>query len=194
MKEVLITIIVLVFFNSCKESNEELIDRAISYKMQGKFAEAISIYTDIINKNSKLQVPYYNRGLCYVEVNDFSKALADFNKVMSLQEIGSFRFTYNEESPLASEVARAQVPYNDALYQRAQVLCNMDSIKSSYRDFRVLVDENYEKSNCLLWQGILWIKGGDKKKACNLFNQAKKFALNEQDLEEANKFITEYCK
>lgn len=114
---------------------------------------------------------------------------------MSLQTHGSFIFTLNEDSPFADEEARAQVPYNDALYQRAQVKYFMDSLKSSFIDFQTLVDNNYEeKSNCLLWQGTIYIRSGKTDKACTYFDNAKQVALTNSDINEADKMIATYCR
>ena len=114
---------------------------------------------------------------------------------MDLHTLGGFIFTYNQDTPFADEEARTQVPYYDALYLRAQVKFDMDSLKSSYQDFRTLVSNNYEeKSNCLLWQGTIWIKSGNSGEGCNFFSQAKEFALTITDSLEAEKMIRIYCK
>jgi tetratricopeptide (TPR) repeat protein len=178
---------------SCKETKDDMINRAVKLKKEGKCKEAIEINSKLITNNYKLQVPYYNRGLCYLEMKDYPKALADFNKIMSLQTVGNVIIIYNPDVPDASDEAKYQVPYDDALYARAQVLYGMDSIEHSYRDFDRLVYKSYEKSNCLLWQGIIWVRSGNNENACVKFNKAKEAATNESDQKEAETFIRDHC-
>lgn len=95
-------------------------------------------------------------------------------------------FTFNKELPGADEEIRGQVPYYDALYQRAQVEYFMDSLKTSFLDFQILVDNNYKKNNCMLWQGTIYVRSGKTGKACIYFDKAKQAALTEDDKKEAD--------
>jgi len=195
MKFTSLLVFLILFISSCKETNEQLLDQAFRLSKQNKLQEAIKAYSDIIKKNKKIQLAYYNRGHCYFKLNKYREALWDFNKVMELHMRGNFIFSYNEDSPFADEEARTQVPYNDALYLRAQVKFDMDSLESSFQDFKILVADNYEeKSNCLLWLGTIWFKYGNTQKACEHFQKAKQFALTESDNKEAEKMISTYCQ
>ncbi|QGW27803.1 tetratricopeptide repeat protein [Phnomibacter ginsenosidimutans] len=194
IKPIFSLIIFLLFCTSCKQTNEQLLDKALSSSKQKKYDKAIETYTKVINRNNKLQLAYYNRGFDYLATKQYDKALWDFNKVMALQSHGDFIITYNQNSPFADEEARAQIPYNDALYQRAQVKYFMDSLKSSFIDFQTLVDNNYEeKSNCLLWQGTIYVRSGKTEKACTYFDNAKQVALTDDDRNEATEMIKTYC-
>ena len=192
-KSFLYTILLSIILVSCKQTNEELVNEGVHLAKQKKYKEAIKFYTKAINQNNKLQLAYYDRGFSFTGLKDYPNALNDFNKVLSLQTHGDFIFTENPNSPFASEEARMQVPYNDALYQRALVKYYMDSIESSFHDFQKLINENYEKSNCLLWQGSLLIKNGNTKKACECFENAKQFAINNDDTLQANEMIKIHC-
>lgn len=194
IKPIFSLVILLFLFESCTQTNEQLVHEAIQVSKQKKYDKAIEIYTKVINRNNKLQVAYYNRGLDYLAIKKYNEALADFNKVMSLQKHGDAIITYNTNTPYADEEARAQVPYYDALYQRAQVKYCMDSLKGAFIDFQTLIDNNYEgKSNCILWQGTIYIKSGKIDKACDCFDKAKQFALNEDNRKEADEMIKTYC-
>lgn len=169
-------------------------DKAYNLSKQKKYDKAIEVYNKVIKSNNKLQLAYYNRGFAYLGTKNYDKALWDFNKVMALQTYGSFIMTYDQDSPFADEEAKAQVSYNDALYQRAQVKYFMDSLKSSFIDFQTLVDNSYEeKSNCVLWQGTIYVRNGKIDKACEYFNKAKQFALTDDDRNEADKMLKTYC-
>jgi tetratricopeptide (TPR) repeat protein len=101
--------------------------------------------------------------------------------------------TYNQNMPYDNEEVRGQVPYLEALYERAIAKYHMDSIKSSFSDFQVCIDNNYEASNCALWQGNLWYKIGKKNKACDGYRKAKELAMEADDIKEADIMIDTYC-
>jgi len=184
----------IVLFVSCKQTNEQLLDKAYNLSKQKEYEKAIETYTKVIRRNAKIQLAYYNRGFAYLATKKYDRALSDFNKVMALQTHGEFIITYNEDSPIADEETRTQVPYNDALYQRAQVKYFMDSLASSFTDFQKLVDKGYqEKSNCTLWQGTICVRGGKPDKGCEYFGKAKQFALTDDDKKEADEMIKTYC-
>ncbi len=183
-----------LLLTSCKQTNEQLLDKAYNLINQKKYDKAIEIYNKVINRNSKLQLAFYNRGFAYLQLKKYKEALADFNKVIALQTYGDFVITYNKDLPYPDEETRTQVSYNEALYQRAQVKYFMDSLRSSFTDFQRLVDDNYEeKSNCMSWQGTIYIRSGNTDKACDYFFKAKQFALNDEDRNDAEDMIKTYC-
>ncbi|CAN5481343.1 hypothetical protein BH11BAC5_BH11BAC5_54540 [soil metagenome] len=184
----------LVVMSSCEQTADDIFDEAYSLHKRNKYEEAIKKYAEVIKKNDKLQLPYYNRGICFAAQKNYAKALVDFNKVLDLHMLGSFTFEYNQNSPLAIDEARFQVSYDDALYQRAQVYYNLNDVKNSLKEFQKLVFVNYEqKSNCLLWEGSIMIRVVDSAKACYYFSKAKEFAKNEDDSLEAEKMLKLYC-
>jgi tetratricopeptide repeat protein len=187
-------LLVAILLECCKQTNDDLINRGVALAKQKKYKDAIKLYTRVINRNDKIQLAYYDRGFSFMGLKIYALALRDFNKVLSLQTVGDFVYTENPNTPFSSDEARGQVPYNDALYQRARVKFYMDSLRSSFEDFQTLVNSDYEKSNCLTWQGTIWIRGGDKNKACEYFERAKQAASTEEDKQEANEFIKTYCQ
>jgi tetratricopeptide (TPR) repeat protein len=192
----------IIFFSvfvlsSCKKTNDQLFDEAYALTKKSEYKKAIKVYTSLLERNDKLQLAYYNRGYCYYSMKEYNKALEDFDRTIGLQTLGggSIIFTLNSESPFASEEAKYQVPYYDALYQRAQVYFFLGKNKESFNDFGVLIANEYEeKSNCYLWQGSIIINSGDTTKACSYFSNAKQFA-NSKTLEtEAEEMLVSFCK
>jgi tetratricopeptide (TPR) repeat protein len=194
IKSILGLLTFLILCVSCSQSNEQLLDKAYNFCKQKKYDKAIEIYTKVIKSNYKIQSAYYNRGIAYLETQKYDKAFWDFNRVMGLQTHGGYIITFNQDGPLANEETRTQVPYNDALYQRAQAEYYMDSLKSSFIDFQTLVNSNYEeKSNCMLWQGSIYIRSGKTDKACTYFEKARQSALSDEDKSDADEMIKTYC-
>jgi tetratricopeptide (TPR) repeat protein len=194
LKQLSIFVLLLSLLISCKETNDELLDKAYKLNTQKKYDQAIKIYNEVINRNNKLQLAFYNRGFAYLQLKKYNEALADFNSIISEQTDGNFVITYNKVLPHSDEELSAQVSFYDALYQRAQVKYYMDSLGSSFADFQRLVDDNYEeKSNCMSWQGTIYIRSGNSNKACEYFYKSKQFALNDEDRNDADEMIKTYC-
>lgn len=195
MKDIIKVKIITFFllFISCKQNNEQLLHSASDLQKKQKYNEAIQTLNKVIANNSNLQSAYYNRGLVYIEMKQYSEALADFDKVITLQTHGNARITYNPNAPFASEEIRFQIPYDDALYNRAIAKYFMDSLKSSFIDFQDLLDRNYERSNCLLWQGMIYIQNGNHEKACSYFSDAKRVAITDEQKNDVIDMITTYC-
>ena len=194
IKIIIYFFLAVIVLSSCKKTNDELFDEAYNLTKRKEYDKAIKVYTELIKRNRKLQLPYYNRGYCYYSKEDYSRALFDFNTVMELQTVGGFILTFNPNLPFAGEEARYQVPYYDALYQRAQINFYLEKDSASFEDFNMLIANNYvEKSNCYLWQGNIVLNNGDTAKACSYFLNSQKFANSELINQEAQKMLTKYC-
>lgn len=194
LKPIFSFFLILFILSSCKKTNTALFDEAYDLIKRNEFDKAINIYTDLVTRNKKFQLAYYNRGYCYYSIKNYSKALFDFNKVMELQTAGGFIFTMNNDSPFADEEAKYQVSYYDALYQRAQVNFYLEEDSAAFQDFNALIANNYaEKSNCYLWQGSIMLNWRDTAKSCSYFLNSQKFANNESIRQEAQKMLSMYC-
>lgn len=191
----------LIFFSlplfflvvSCNQTNEQLLHRANAYANESKHDKAIDIYTTVIKRNSKLQVAWYNRALAYQAIKKYDLALADLNKLTTLIPHEGYTAIININSPYADEETRGQVPYDDVLYQLAQVKFYVDSLESSFSDFQLLIGNNYKKCSCLLWQGAILVKRGETDSACTVFKSAKQFAVSNVEKQQSNEMTTVYC-
>jgi tetratricopeptide (TPR) repeat protein len=96
-------------------------------------------------------------------------------------------------APILGDEARFQVPFEDALYQRAGAKTQIDSLESAFNDFQLLIERNYKKSNCSAWQGFLYLQVGDTQKACACFQKAKNLAETDLDKGEAEQALGTYC-
>jgi len=188
--------ILLMFVASCNQTKEELLDEAYQLAKQKKYEVAIQVYTKVIKRNNRMQLAFYNRGIIYLKNKQYRQALFDFDRVMALQtnEDGSFKVSYNPDSPFATDEQKAQVPFEDALYQRAQARFYLDSLRGSLMDFQWLIKNEYrEKSNCTLWQGSIYIRMRNLEQACISFHKSKELAVTEDEKLEADRMIRMYC-
>ncbi|MGG9970258.1 tetratricopeptide repeat protein [Ferruginibacter sp. SUN002] len=181
---------ILIFLSACKRSTGEMFDEMKNLYKKKDYESAIKMCSKIIKRNKKLQEAYYYRGFCFWEQNKLSDALFDFEKILDMHmAAGGFRFELSSELAELNEEARYQIPYNDALYQKAQVEYEMGNLRNAYKDFQDLINENYEKSNCFLWLGTIMLKSGDEEKACLFFYQGKESADNDGDFANALKLL-----
>ena len=191
IKYILPSILLLTLCKPKKETVRDLVDKGIDLINEKKFDKAIVLYSKAIKLNPKVQLAIYNRGIAYAEIKEYSKALSDFNNVIELQTTG-VSFIDKDLNP--TDEGQGQVSYTDAVYQRAVVKSYMDSLKSSFVDFGIAIENHYaDSSNCLLWQGTLLGRGGQAAKACQYFERAKKCAPTLAKRQEAIDMIMKYC-
>ena len=169
---------------------------AHEFSVERKYEKAIEIYDALLERNARLQLAYYNRGICEMELKKYPSALDDFDRVINLQTNGGGNviLVLNKDMPFATDEAKAQVSYYDALYERAQVQFYLDSLDKSFTDFQtVVVNDANHKSNCLLWLGIIYNRKGNLDKACEYFKNAKATAVNSIDIKQADQLIDRNC-
>lgn len=162
-----------------------------------KYEKAIEKYTQVINNNNKIQLAYYNRGLCYLSTGEYLKSLEDFNTILGLKTIdgGTFVFELNSKAPGTSEETRYQVSYDDGIYGRAQARMHLDSLQFSYADFQSLVDRNYqEKVFCMLFQADIWHEMGNDSTACEFVQKARRIANRQDEINDCNNSLNMYCE
>lgn len=162
----------------CKESPDQLIREGIRLKDKGDNPGAIAKFQEVIGRNSKLQIAYYDQAICYSNLKEYGKALSNLNKILGMQGDSGFELIMNPDRPLATEEDKAYVPRMTVLFERALVKFSMDSLKSSFYDFKTCLENDYEKMDCYLWMGTIYIRCGDKAKGCALYKKANPFGNN----------------
>lgn len=171
-------------------------DQGVKLTDKGKCKEAIEKYSKIIANNNKIQLAYFNRGLCYIQTDEYKKALKDFNTILNLKTLGggTVVFTLNEQHSNIIEEAGYQVSYDDGIYGRAQARYYLDSLNEAYNDFQNLIKNNYpEKVFCILFQSDIWSATGDDSTACEYARRARKFAKRQDEIADCDRTIQSYC-
>lgn len=186
------TLCFALFISACNESISTQINKGYKLQEQGKYKEAIDVYSKVIKKNSKIQEAYYQRGYCFQQIGKFDNALWDYNTVIEMKGGENIRFEYipNKNLPFVTEDDPDQftVLFTEVRYQRGITNFSKDSLKSSFEDFKYCINSNYLKGSSYLWIGTIYNKYNIKEKACEYFYKAKN--LNE---EQADEFIKTYC-
>lgn len=173
--KIFLTILFTLCLFSCKPKIKELLTDAYDLETRDKHKEAIAVYNKIIDRDTTIQIAYYNRGICYYNLTEYGKALTDFTKVLAMQPAPQpgIRFRINTASPFAPDEERWKVPYEDALYQRALTKYYMDSVKSAFEDFSDAKHHGYSpQSACTRWLGTIYIQFGKKETGCGLLKES----------------------
>lgn len=124
-----------------------------------------------------------NRNWLIFTGDEHELALKDFNKILSGKSI----------SETTAEEDKTNVSYHDALFQRAIVRFSMDSVQNSYRDFQTLIDANYKKVFCIIWQADIWHTTGNDEKACRFLQRARRLATSEEEIKAVAGMTKELC-
>jgi tetratricopeptide (TPR) repeat protein len=188
-------LLLIVASFSCKEKQEnvlDIVDKGVDLVNKKKFEEGIALYSKAIKQNPRVQLAYYNRGIAYSEIKEYTKALADIDKILLLKST-AVRMIDRDFNPSAE--GQGQVDYGDAFYLRAVVKSYMDSLQASFNDFQRAIETHYaDSSDCLVWQGILLGKAGKHEEACEYFEKAKKAAQTTSQQKEAIDMIVKHCE
>lgn len=177
---ILIVAFALLGIAGCQETNDALIHEGNVLIGQGKDSAAIKQFSEVIARNPKLQLPYYDRAICYLHLKQNAMALKDLLKIDSLQS-GLHLINFISPTSEEKEEAKAEVDPNVLQFQVAEVYFLMGKLKTSLANFQDCMDKGYEMSKCRLWMGTIYIKLGDKKKGCDLYQLEKVFGNNEVD-------------
>jgi tetratricopeptide (TPR) repeat protein len=71
----------------------DYLSTAMDFEEVGNFRKALLYYDSAINEDPENAVIYYNRGACFMQINENGSALVDFNKAISLDaELGDAYF------------------------------------------------------------------------------------------------------
>jgi tetratricopeptide (TPR) repeat protein len=133
--------------------------------MEGqRYEEAIIELNEAIKTNPDEPVYYFNRGICYLQMQQYEKSLMDLRSaterkrdyVKAYDAIGwiTYRIGKYDEALEAINTILTLEPNNaEAYYNRAMVYCKKDWISEAIRDARLACDMGYQQA-CILHDQI----------------------------------------
>lgn len=182
---------IALFALGCKQSELEILQKADELAEKGKYSEAITLCNNVLSEDSTVQLAYFNRGLYYTNTKDYSKAISDFDKIISLQpdEQGA-RFEVNRDGAFASDEDKLKIFLEEALFQKATAEYLQGNINSSLQDFKLALENGYQpQSKCYLWIGTIYIRNGNEGQGCEMYSKASMLGDSE-----ANQLKEKNCK
>ena len=96
IKIVFVILLSTVILSSCKKTTDELFDEANALTNNNEYDKAIKIYSELIMRNNKLELCYYNRGFCYLSKKEYGRALLDYNRIIDLRTLGGGQFIFKQ--------------------------------------------------------------------------------------------------
>ncbi|MGN6166168.1 MAG: tetratricopeptide repeat protein [Flavisolibacter sp.] len=159
---------------SCTQSKLHTLQKAEALAQKGKFDEAIGLCNEVLSKDSTIQLAYYYRGIYYSNKKEYSKAIADFDKVISLQpHSAGIYFQINRDGPAATEDDKLKITPEEALFQRAITEYIVGDLNQAEEDFNICLANHFQpEGKCYSWLGTIAIKKGNKTKGCELYTKA----------------------
>ncbi len=162
--------IVLVFFTfitsiSFAQTAEEYFNEGFEKHKQKDFEAAIAAYSKAIKADEKFADAYFNRGSCELALHKFDLSKADFSKTILLDPA-----------------------YAKAYYARASVYVSEEKYTESLPDLDKVIALEPSLPNALTLRGQIRAQTGNKKGACDDFNQAAGYGDKN-----ASKYLNQFC-
>jgi tetratricopeptide (TPR) repeat protein len=164
-----------IILNSKKSNNDpyiELIKQASISDQKNENEKALEFLSQAIIMRPNENIGYSQRGHLKFKMNDFNGAIEDFTKYIELA-------SDNRKSWGLASRGRAKMESND--YQGA-----LDDFKSAL---------SYEPNDgySYYYQGLIFIKQGNKEKACESFSHFNSVSIKHWR-KELKKALKNYCK
>lgn len=93
-------LLIVTFFIACRPSDSAKLTHAQKLAADRNYKQAIQEYTKLINRRKLLQPALYYRGNAYLELQQYDKALEDYNKLISFHSGNGSVLIYNQNNPL----------------------------------------------------------------------------------------------
>jgi tetratricopeptide (TPR) repeat protein len=165
MKITLTTLAIICTLAAFGQTSEEHLQNGIIKHKQQDFKGAIKDYDKSIKEDKVNKDAYFNRGTCELALKNLKSAMADFNKTIELDP-----------------------KFATAYYSRASVLVSQEKYTEALPDLDKTIELDPKTPNALTLRGQIRAQSGNKKGACEDFNQAKKFGNKEAD-----NYLSQFC-
>lgn len=165
MKKILITFSIIYTLTAFGQTSQEHLQNGISKHKQQDYKGAIKDYDKSIKEDKANKDAFYNRGTCELALKDFKSAMIDFSKTIELDP-----------------------KFVKAYYSRASVFVSQEKYVDALPDLDKTIELDPTIPNALTLRGQIRAQTGNKKGACEDFNQAK-----QNGDKQADKYLSQFC-
>jgi len=165
MKKILTAIAIIHSLTGAGQTSREYFQDGIAKHNQQDFKGAIKDYDKAIREDKTNKDAYFNRGTCELALKDFKSAMTDFSKTIELDP-----------------------KFAKAYYSRASVFVSQDKYTNALPDLDSTIVLDPGIPNALTLRGQIRAQTGNKKGACEDFNQAKQIGDKQ-----AARYISQFC-
>jgi tetratricopeptide (TPR) repeat protein len=165
----------------------------------GDYQEAVDAYTLYLNIKPRNIKTLYNRGRAHEELGEHDLAMADYEKVLKLDDdhikarlsIGNIHFR-NEDYEKAyyqfDLVVTKHRQSDVALMYRGKANQKLGKLRDALLDYNEAILINSSNGQVYLYRGILKVHNKRRKSACQDFKKAKSLGIAE-----ATTALEKYC-
>jgi tetratricopeptide (TPR) repeat protein len=162
---------------------KETFDKGVQHLRQKEYAEAVQIFTELIDASGENANVYKNRGVAYMKMKKFDLAVKDFRKAEKLNpelegvysNLGT-AFYYKKEYDKAISSYDREInlrPDNAVAYfNRALALAELEKLDRALADLDRTLERKPEFYWALCFQGDLRARKGWIKKAARSYKKA----------------------
>lgn len=152
MKYTITTLSIVLFFlvsvpqANAQQTPEDILAKANEYFMQANFQNAITYYTDFLQSYPQHFAALDNRGLSYLALKDYGRAIDDFSSAIRVNKSSSMSYVYRALAYQGkNNLPSAKKDYEDALFY------DVSNLEAYYGLNMLYVGNNeYERSLKLL--------------------------------------------
>ncbi|QCK14978.1 tetratricopeptide repeat protein [Mangrovivirga cuniculi] len=192
-----LTVLIMIVAVSC---GSDLSDKGDQLYKQGKYEEAIEAYSEYLETYPNNEIVIYNRGRSYEELGQFDEAIADYEKVLKIDDrhmnsrLGLASLFYkNEDYPSAEIILTESMkisPENPNVYAlRGKVNFQMSEFKQSITDLSNAIKIKPDMAEAYYYRGLAYI--GTNKKSTGCADLQKALSMG---IDVAQNSINKYCK
>ena len=139
------------------------------YQMQrANYEEAIAAFDDAAAKDQPTDGTFYNRGLCYMSLGEYEKAIEDFGK---------------------SVEAESEAVSGEALYSKASCEMVLLSYEDAVADFTGCVEREIKVADSMINRGICLLLSGNREEALKDFDECVKEGSNADEARFYRSFV-----
>jgi tetratricopeptide (TPR) repeat protein len=165
MKFILSTITIFFFAFSFAQTAQEHYKNGVQKHNKEDYKGAIKDYNNAIKEDKSFMKAYFNRGTCYLALNNFKDSYADFTKAIEL-------------NPKDAE----------SYYRRATIFVVQDKYLEALPDLDKTIELDPAAPDALTLRGQIRMQSGNEKGGCEDFNLAKK-----NGDKQADEYIKKFC-
>lgn len=133
-----------------QQTPEQILRQASEYYLKGEFQPAVELYNDFLASYPQNVDVYDLRGLCYIGLKNYGRAIEDFSSSIAVKRSSSMSYVYRASAYIAQQnYISAQKDYEDAIFY------DVNNIEAYYGlNFLYLRNNQYERSLAVLDKAI----------------------------------------
>lgn len=165
MKQILTILALAICATTFGQTANELLQSGIAKHNSKDFEGAIKDYSNALKQGKNLKDAYFNRGVCEQALKDNKSAKKDFDKTIELDP-----------------------KFAKAYYSRATLSVSNEKYLEALPDLDKVIELEPTTPNALNLRGQIRAQSGNKKGACEDFNQSKS-----NGDKQADKYLQQFC-